>query len=193
MAALALGQPVEVVRVDLVKGEQRSPQMLKMNLNGKVPVLEHDGFHLWESHAIMQYLADKTPGQTLYPTEIQARADVNRWLFWSAHHFAPSVAILNWERVVKSFLKANAPDPAREVVGEAQVRECVRVLSAHLAGKTWLANDSLSLADYAVAAPLMSIDSARLPIDDAPNLLAWFGRVKELDAWKKTEFTFQRP
>lgn len=193
MAAYALGQPVELVNVELAKGEQRSQEMLKMNLNGKVPVLDDEGFHLWESHAIMQYLADKTPGQTLYPSELRARADVNRWLFWSAHHFAPSIAILNWERVVKVFLNAGAPDPAREVVGETQVKDCVRVLNAHLAGKTWVANNTLSLADYALAAPLMSTERARLPIIDAPNLLAWFGRVKELDAWKKTEFVMPKP
>src|SRR5579862_1624600 len=89
MAALHLGTEVELVHVDLGKGEQRKPDYLKRNPNGKVPVLDDDGFLLWESCAIMQYLADRTPGQTLYPTELRARADVNRWLFWSAHHFSP--------------------------------------------------------------------------------------------------------
>lgn len=187
MTALALGSPVELSLVQLQKGEQRAPNYLAMNPNGKVPVLDDDGFFLTESHAIMMYLADKTPGQTLYPTELRARADVNRWLFWSAHHFQPSISILNWEHVVKSLLGQGPADPARVAQGELQVRECVRVLNAHLAGKTWVSGDTVTLADYALASPLMSIASAKLPVEDAPHLLAWFERVKGLDAWKKTE------
>src|SRR5580698_2908951 len=83
MTALHLRAPVDLVFVDLAKGAQREPQFLRRNPNGKVPVLEDDGFLLWESHAIMQYLAEKTPGQTLYPEGHRDRADVNRWLFWS--------------------------------------------------------------------------------------------------------------
>ena len=78
MTALHLKSPVELVFVDLAKGEQRQSQFLKLNPNHKVPVLEDDGFVLWESHAIMQYLADKTPRQTLYPTETRARAGLVR-------------------------------------------------------------------------------------------------------------------
>lgn len=84
-----------------------------MNPNGKVPVLDDEGFILWESHAIMQYLADRTPGQTIYPQEIHARAEVNRWLFWSAYHFAPAVGILNWENSVKRFVGGGIRSPRR--------------------------------------------------------------------------------
>src|ERR1700748_1383248 len=90
MTALQLNAPVELVHVALEKGEQSTPPFLKMNPNHRVPVLEDEGFYLWESRAIMQYLADLTPGQTLYPTALKARADVNRWLFWSGQHFAPA-------------------------------------------------------------------------------------------------------
>lgn len=58
MTALHLKSPVELVFVDLGKGEQRQPQFLKLNPNHRVPVLEDDGFILWESYAITQYLAD---------------------------------------------------------------------------------------------------------------------------------------
>src|SRR5690349_7727593 len=112
MTALELGTKLELVTVDLAKGEQRKPEFLRMNPNGRVPVLDDDGFFLTESHAIMIHLAEKTPGQTVYPTELRARADVNRWLFWSAHHFMPAVSILNWERFVKGLLKLGEPDPA---------------------------------------------------------------------------------
>ena len=62
MTARCLDIKVDLVLVDLFKGEQNSPNFLKLNPNHKVPVLEHDGFVLWESYAIMQYLADMVPG-----------------------------------------------------------------------------------------------------------------------------------
>ena len=97
MAAIQLDVDVELVLVDLSKGEQRRPEFLRLNPNGRVPVLDDDGFILTESHAIMQYLAVRTPGQSLYPTAPQARADVNRWMFWSAQLFQPAVSVINWE------------------------------------------------------------------------------------------------
>ena len=75
-------------------------------------MLDDDGFLLWESRAIMQYLADKTPGQSLYPTDARPRADVNRWLFWDAAHFAQGVATLTFERLVKRIGGRGEPDPA---------------------------------------------------------------------------------
>ncbi|HTV25886.1 MAG TPA: glutathione S-transferase family protein [Polyangiaceae bacterium] len=187
MAALQLGISLDLVPVDLAKGQQKSPEFLRMNPNGRVPVLDDDGFFLNESHAIMQYLAEHTPGQTLYPTAPQARADVNRWLFWSAQHLQPAVSVLNWERVIKPFLGRGDADPKEVARGEQLVTECARVLDAHLAGKQWVAQGALTLADLALAATLMVSERARLPIADCTNLHAWFARVRELDAWKKTE------
>ncbi len=74
MTALQLETPVELVYVDLQKQEQSQPAFLRMNPNHRVPVLEDGDFYLWESRAIMQYLADKTPGQSLYPSDVRTRA-----------------------------------------------------------------------------------------------------------------------
>src|SRR4051812_2306483 len=81
-----LGLDVELHAVDFAKGEHKSPAYLSKNPNGKVPTLEDGDFWLWESNAIMSYLADQKPG-SFYPTEARARADVNRWLFWESAHF----------------------------------------------------------------------------------------------------------
>ncbi|MGH7105312.1 MAG: glutathione S-transferase family protein [Steroidobacteraceae bacterium] len=186
MTALHLGAPVELVFVDLQKGEQRQPQFLKLNPNHRVPVLEDDGFVLWESHAIMQYLADKTPRQTLYPTDTRSRADVNRWLFWSGQHFSPAIGILNWEHVIKGILGLGAADPAEVRRGEQLVREFAGVLDAHLGGRDWICGEALSLADIAVATPLAATVPARLPVTDLPNLQRWLARMQTLDVWKKT-------
>jgi glutathione S-transferase len=81
LVATHLDVPLERVVVDLPKGEQRGAPHLRRNPNGRVPVLEDDGLVLWESRAIMQYLADKTPGQTLLPTDARGRAaNLRTWL-----------------------------------------------------------------------------------------------------------------
>jgi glutathione S-transferase len=186
MTALHLGTKVELSVVDLAKGAQQKPEFLRLNPGGKVPVLDDDGFHLTESHAIMQYLAEKTPGQTLYPAELRARADVNRWLFWSAHHFAPAVGVLTWENMVKGMLGLGGPDAGAVKRGEEEVSKHAKLLDGHLAGRSWVSGDRLTLADLALATPLMMLAPAKLPVKECANLLAWFDRVQQLDAWKKT-------
>lgn len=187
LAATHLHAPVELVMVDLASGEQRTPGFLQINPNHRVPVLDDDGFVLWESHAIMQYLADKTPQQTIYPTGARERADVNRWLFWCAAHLMPAIAILNWENHIKGLLGLGEPDPAAVTRGEEQMREFGGVLDAHLAQREWISGNTLTLADFAIAAPLADRARARLPINDYANLRRWYSGVSALDAWKATE------
>lgn len=186
MAVLQLRAPVELVRVDLPKGEHKKPPFLEMNPAGRVPVLEDEGFYLPESHAIMAYVADRTPGQTLYPTPLRERARVNQWMFWSAHHFTPAISVLNWERVVKPIIGLGDPDPNELKRGERLVTETAGLLDAHLAGRQWICGSDLTLADLSIAAPLMSTVPAKLPVAGFANLQAWFARVQALEAWQKS-------
>jgi glutathione S-transferase len=192
MTAVHLEVPVELAIIDLSKAQHRDPTFMKLNPNHKVPVLEDEDFVLWESCAIMQYLAEKTPGQTLYPAEARARADVNRWLFWCAQHFSPAIGILNWENSVKAMLGLGGPDPAEVKRGEGLVREFGAILDAHLKGREWICGGALTLADLAVAAPLADIGRAKLPVGDFLNLQRWLNRVQQLEAWKRTE-PFAKP
>lgn len=181
---LGIADRVELVTVDLTKGAQRAPEYLALNPNGRVPVLDDAGFVLWESHAIMQYLADGTPGQTLFPSDRRPRADVARWMFWHAHHFSTGIGILNRERMVKRLLGLGDPDPSEVARGEALVRQYGAILDAHLAGKSWIVGDALTLADLSIAAELSSMERAQLPLGDCRNVQAWFARITARDAWK---------
>ena len=190
LTALHLNVNLELVVVDLLKGEHKAPEYLRQNPNGKVPLLDDDGFMLWESHAIMQYLADGSPGQDLYPLELKARADVNRWLFWSAYHFTPAVGFISRERVSKKMVGgAGGPDPVEIARGEALLTAAAQVLDDHLARNEWIAQDKLTLADLAIASPLMHTVAAELPVTGYANLQAWFARVQALEAWKSAAVT----
>jgi glutathione S-transferase len=186
MTAAHLGLELELVKVDLPKGQHRTEGYLRINPNGRVPVLNDNGFVLWESRAIMQYLADKTPGQSLYPQEPRARADVNRWLFWDTAHFSPGVGPLIYENLIRGLMGEGQPDKGEVQRAGVLVARFAPVLEAHLAFRTWVANEQLSLADLSLAAPLAFAQQAGIPIGGLSNIAAWLARVQALDAWQRT-------
>jgi glutathione S-transferase len=186
MAADHLGIELDLVDIDLLSPEDRR-RLQEVNPNGKVPVLVDDGFMLTESCAIMQYLADSKPGQTLYPADALARADVNRWMFWACQHFSQPIGQIAWENVWKKMVNGEGADPTLLAHGAHNLARAATVLDHHAAGRTWLVGERVTLADYAVAAPLIVSERARLPLDDYPHLLAWYARVQALPAWRNSE------
>lgn len=186
MTAKILGVPLEAVLVDLMKGEQLRPEFLALNPMHAVPVLVDGEFALPESHAIMLYLCEKTPGQALLPSEPRAKATVLRWMFWCSNHFSPPIGGLMFERVLKGLRGGGGPDEAQVARHEKALRGLAEVLDGELARHAYVAGDSLTLADLAVAAPLMYAAPAQLPLDGLPNLAAWRARVEALPAWQET-------
>lgn len=185
MTAIHLELPVELAEVDLMNMDDRR-RLAELNPNVKVPVLADGTFLLWESCAIMQYLAGKAPGQTVYPEAPQARADIDRWMFWCAQHYAPAIGVLTWERAWKGMTGCGEADPLEVARGERELAECAFVLDNHLAGRSWVCGDSLSLADFALAAPMMYSEKVALPLAQYEHLQAWFARVQQLPAWQET-------
>ncbi|WP_426165944.1 glutathione S-transferase family protein [Pseudoduganella sp. R-34] len=186
LAASQLGIKLEEVFIDLASEADRK-RLSEVNICGKVPVLEDDGFLLWESCAIMQYLADKAGANDVYPRDLKERADVNRWMFFAAQHFAPAIGILTWEYLWKKFVTGQDPDPVEIKKGETFVHQHAAVLDKHLATRQWLSGGKLTLADFAVAAPMMYVSRAKIPVEQYQHLLAWFERVQQLPAWQQTE------
>lgn len=188
LTAILFGSKLDLTVVDLLKGEHKTSDYLVINPNGKVPLLDDDDFRLWESHAIMQYLADKYGDNSLYPESLQPRADINRWLFWSAYHFTPAVGFISRERISKKMVGgAGEPDPAEIARGEVLFSAAAQVLDGHLADRQWIAQDRLTLADLAIASPLMHTEAAQLPIAEYEHLQRWFAQIRAMDAWKTSE------
>jgi glutathione S-transferase len=185
MVAAHLGIRLDLIEINLASVSDRR-RLNEVNPNGKIPVLADGSFVLWESCAIMQYLADCTPGQTLYPQDPAARADVNRWLFWANQHFSPSIGVIVWENVWKKLVEGTDTDPVELARGTRDLAKYAAVLDAHLAKRSWICGDVVTLADYAIAAPMMYLERGRLPLDQYANIMAWFGRVQQLPAWRDT-------
>ncbi len=96
--------------IDLGRGDQRTPEYAALNFNRKMPTLEDDGIVLWESNAILFYMASKRPESGVWPPDVQGQSDVLRWLFWeSAHWDAESVGMVTYEKISKDVLGLGPP------------------------------------------------------------------------------------
>ncbi len=123
----------ESVSVDLGRGDQLTPEYLALNPNRKMPTL-HDGeFVLWESNAILFYMAAKRPESGFWPVDLRGQADVLRWLAWeSAHWDAESCGMVAFEKASKMVLGLGGPDPAFIARGEENFLRFAKVLDDHL-------------------------------------------------------------
>ena len=185
MAIHELGLDSDIKVLDFGKGEHKEGAYLAHNPNGKVPTLEDNGFWLWESNAILCYLADKKPEKNLYPTETRARADVNRWLFWESSHMGAACAGLTAERVVKPMLMKTPGDPALVAYHEANYKRYAAVLNGQLEGKQWVTGH-FSIADLSLASAFTYAAPAQLSTESFRHLHAWLERMQSRDSWKRT-------
>jgi glutathione S-transferase len=184
--AAYLKMPLEFELVDLLKGAQQTPAFLALNPTGRTPVLVDGDFKLWESNAILQYLASKNP-TPVYPNDANCRADVSRWQCWElAHWGAQACQPLTFENLVKKFVNLGAPDQAVVAKATEAFNKEAKVLDAHLARHKYLVNDTLTIADFTCAAPLFHAHGAGMPVASYANIGAWFGRVSALQCWSET-------
>ena len=187
IAALLLGVDLETEVVDLFTGEGQKPEFLKLNPQGKVPTLVDDDFVLWESNAIVQYLAAKAAPSALWPSDARARADIARWQFWESTSWAPACVVYVYENLLKGILGRGEPDPEELKKGEEKFHRCAKLLNDHLADRAWLVGSEMTLADISVAAVLMYSDKAQYPIESYGHIQAWYEQIRQLPAWIATE------
>jgi glutathione S-transferase len=150
--------------------------MLKKNPNGKVPVLEDGDFVLWESNAMLGYLAAKAGRADLSPTEPRAKAEVDRWLAWHNAHFGPSVGKVAFERIVKKLAGLGAPDEAMVRRGTDEFATFARVLDECLSEREYLCG-ALTIADFAVVTYAARADGCGLDLGPFRNAAAWRDRM----------------
>jgi glutathione S-transferase len=180
-----LGIECEMQLVDLSKGDQLTPKYLAMNPNRKMPVLEDDGFVLWESNAILFYLASKTPDSRLWPCDPKNQADVLRWLAWESAHFdAESCGMVGFEKISKGVLGLGTADPAFIARGEENFARFAAVLNESLRGRRWLTGDELTIADFSIGAWVPAAERLQLPVGEFSEIGRWYDGLASLPAWR---------
>jgi glutathione S-transferase len=179
-----LGLDIEIVESGM--GDLKTPEFLANNPNGKVPTLVDGDLRLWESRAMMQYLATKKPGNTLWPNDPKKQADIARWQFWEASHLSKGTGAFAFEKLFKKIFMKQDADPAALAAGEKDFHQFAPVLNAQLESNKWITGSELTLADFSVGGCFSYAEASGLPWNDYNHIKAWWGRLNEVPAWKNT-------
>jgi glutathione S-transferase len=170
--------------VDLFTGGQHASSYAALNPNEKMPVLEDGDFVLWESNAIMQYLAAQVPESGLWPSDVRDQADVARWLHWESAHWTPACTPFAFERVVKKLANLGDPDPAEIARGERAFHPLAAVLDGHLRGRRWMLGERLTIADFGIATSMALAEAAQVPLADYREIVRWYDGFRSLPGWR---------
>lgn len=181
-----LGLDVNICEMDFFAGDLQTPEYLDMNPNGMVPLLEDGDFRLWESNAIMQYLAATAPSSGFYPDDVRSRADIHRWQSWEQAHFNRAIGTFVFENVLKSLMNIGEPDQAKLDDAAKDFHRFAAVLEKHLEKKKFLLGDNVTLADFSVASMSNFLEDTKVPYHSYKNICAWLKRLDEIPAWAST-------
>jgi glutathione S-transferase len=181
-AAEELGLKYERVDAGMQFGVTKSPEYLKMNPNSLVPTIDDDGFVLWESHSIVRYLAAKHGMGKLYPADLRARADAERWMDW-AFTFQRAMRDVFWGLIRTSPEKRDAK--AIEEGRVASNKLAAEVLERNLEKKAYMTGDAFTMGDIPIGCEVQRW--IRVPIErpKLPNVEAWFERLRARPAYPK--------
>ena len=168
-----LGVEFEPITVNLVAGEHRRPEFLKINPAGKLPVLVDGELALTESVAIVLYLAEKYPEKGLLPADLTARAQVNRWLLFAATELEQPLWRISRHTALYPEDKRLPGDVA---LARQEFKEMAAVLEKHLQGRQFVVGDRATVADFVTAYTLDWGGEARL-LDELPVLRRYMERM----------------
>lgn len=186
-AAEELGLAYAAIDAGGAFGVVDTPEYRAMNPNGRVPVIEDDGFVLWESNAIVRYLLAKhAPNSAWYSADPQARASADKWMDWTTSSFAGPFRTVFW-----GVLRTPADKQDWPAINAA-IKECTELLNMAeqtLASQPYLSGSEIGMGDI----PLGSFIYAwfEMPIERAaqPYLEAWYARLKQRPAYQKAVMT----
>jgi glutathione S-transferase len=167
-----LGVAHELVLVDLKKREQKSPELLKLNRFGQVPVLQDGDTVISDSNAILVYLARSQDRQDWLPQTPRGEAAVQRWLSVAAGEIARGPASA---RLVTVF---GAPLDAEDAIRRSHA--ILTLVDEELAAGAWLAAAHPTIADVALYSYISSAPEGKVDLSGYANVLAWLGRIEAL-------------
>ncbi|MEI4196033.1 FtsZ-binding protein FzlA [Roseovarius sp. E0-M6] len=178
-------------KIDCELAEERyweaSPDFLRRNPAGKVPVLRIEGRTLSESAAICEYLEEKYPEPPLMPKSPEARYEVRRLVSWfddKFHHEVTSKLV--YERVNKKVMGQGFPDSTNVKAGAKAIKFHLDYMAWLLDHRRWLAGDVMTLADFAAAAHLSSLDYiSDVDWNRSETVKDWYAKIKSRPAFRR--------
>ena len=187
-----LGLQYEHVPTNFLDGSTRQPDFLAINPNGRVPVLDDDGFRICESMAINLYLAKKHGG-ALAPADPHEDALTMQWSFWVVTEVEKPLLFASANRALFA-QEARNEDEAQMAI--AKLDRPFKVLDAHLAEQPYLLGGQFTVADLNVASVMDLAPQCGITLDTWPRMRDWHQRCLErpaADDWKTVKFSIPRP
>ncbi|MGV8918630.1 MAG: glutathione S-transferase family protein [Pseudomonas sp.] len=179
--------PYEAIDAGGAFGLVEKAEYRAKNPNGRIPMIEDEGLVLWESNAIVRYLAARyAPASALYPADPVVRAGADKWMDWMTSTLADPFKTVFWG-VLRT--PAEQQDWAKIHAGIKACEEALAVVDAELAKQPYLSGQEFGMGDI----PLGSFIYAwfEMPIERTPmpHLEAWYGRLKQRPAYQKAVMT----
>jgi glutathione S-transferase len=163
-------------------GIVNTPEFLRLNPNGLVPTIDDEGFVLWESNAILRYLAAKHATGTLWPTDVRDRALADRWMDWANTTLWPTMVPL-----FRAFMRT--PEAQRNAAAieadRLETVEVLRVLDAQLAATEFVGGDTFTMGDIAVGCAVWRWMALPIERPALPNLQRWFESLATRPAYRR--------
>jgi glutathione S-transferase len=154
-----------------------------MNPNRRVPTIDDDGIVVWESNAIVRYLAAKHGAGSMWPADPGERALSDMWMDWTTADLQPAfVGGVFW-----AFYRTPEPQRNWTTIRQGIARSAIlfRILDQHLEGKRFVAGDRLTIGDIATGAQLYRYYELEIDRPNVPNVEAWYARLKERPAYRE--------
>ena len=178
--------------VDLAKREHETDAYWRINPNGVVPALVHDGAIIIESSDIMEYLDEQFPDPPLRPRRdyelVKMRQSVAR-----QDSIQRSLAILSEEFVFRALGSTNGTPPSRSTIAGAvrAVHEALAEVNRYLTGRTWIVGDAMSLADIAWMVDVHRFSMMWFPIVEYGALRTWYRRMRRLTSFRQAVLSYE--
>lgn len=171
-----LSMPYQYVTIDILRGESRTEDFLKKNLNGRIPVLElDDGEFLPESNAILYFLAQ---GTRYWPSEAYAQAQVMQWLFFEQYSHEPNIATPRfWLK--KEALHGTPYDQKLMALKQQSGNQALSVMNQHLESRLFFVGEKYTIADIALYAYTHVADEGGFDLSNYPAVSLWLERIRE--------------
>jgi glutathione S-transferase len=167
-----IGADVDIITVDLAKGEHKTAEFLKLNHLGQVPVLEDDGVIIADSNAILVYVAKKLGRKDWLPEDAVGAANVQRWLSVAAGQIAFGPAAARLVTIFKASFNAD------EVIARAHA--ILKSIDAELTDRNWIAANTPTIADVALYSYIARAPEGNVDLSSYSNVHAWLHRIEAL-------------
>jgi len=178
-----IGVEYEYIKVRIADGEHRKEEFMNMNPVGKIPVMDDNGFFLFESGAISKYLIDQQKG-ALYVDDLKQRAVIDQWSEFAAIHINGAMGRVLFNRVFAPIIKIE-PDNASIKAGLEFLDQFLPVVNNRLGESVYLAGEKFSLADLTLIASLDPFEIAEIDISDYKNLVRYRDELRQKDFYTK--------